>query len=187
MTFRSTGARRVVVSGLPASGKSSLGRLLSGALGWPRLDKDAFLEALLAEAAPTTAQDRIVRSREADSQFRSAAVATREAILVSWWRHPQSSKASGTPTDWLANSIGDAVEVFCECPAATALKRFLDRTRHPGHLDEARDRQALAAQFVAAEKLGPLGLFPVIRVDTTSRTDIGALAKQVSDLVPISK
>jgi glucokinase len=151
------------------------------------LDKDAFLEALFAEAPPTSAGARNVLSRHADSQFRSAAEAARDAILVSWWRHPQSGEASGTPTAWLANGVRDAVEIFCECPASTALKRFLDRTRHPGHLDVARDRQALAAQFVAAEKLGPLGLFPVIRVDTTSRIDIAALAKQVRDLLPTSE
>jgi glucokinase len=71
------------------------------------------------------------------------------------------------------------IEVFCECPASIALKRFLDRTRHPGHLDAERDRQALAAQFVAAEKLGPLGLFPVIQVDTTGRVDSDALVAQI--------
>jgi len=40
--------RYVVLSGLPASGKSTLARALSQAFFLPLLDKDQFLEALLA-------------------------------------------------------------------------------------------------------------------------------------------
>ena len=43
-----TAPRLVVVSGLPASGKSTVARTLAGALGLPLLDKDVFLEALFA-------------------------------------------------------------------------------------------------------------------------------------------
>lgn len=171
------------MSGLPASGKSSLGRLLSSALGWPLLDKDAFLEALFAQATPENAEQRNALSRHADMQFRSAAEAAGDSILVSWWRHPQSPDMSGTSTRWLADGTCSVIEVFCECPASIALKRFLDRTRHPGHLDAARDRQALAAQLVAAERLGPLGLFPLVRFDTSRSVDLAIVRRRILDRI----
>ena len=44
----------VVVSGLPASGKSTLSRRLATALSLPMLDKDDILEGLFESLAPET-------------------------------------------------------------------------------------------------------------------------------------
>ena len=41
----------VIVTGLPASGKSTLGRAVAAALGLPMLDKDDILEALFDSLA----------------------------------------------------------------------------------------------------------------------------------------
>ena len=38
----------VLVNGVPASGKSSIARLVSGATGWPLLGLDTIKEALFA-------------------------------------------------------------------------------------------------------------------------------------------
>jgi shikimate kinase len=45
--------RLVVVSGLPASGKSTVAKALAAGLAFTLLDKDSFLEALL-ERSPVT-------------------------------------------------------------------------------------------------------------------------------------
>jgi glucokinase len=174
-------ATRIVITGLPASGKSSLAQRLGRTLAWPVLDKDAFLEALFAETPPSTTAERNALSRHADLQFREAADGVGDAILVSWWRHPKSAEASGTSVEWLSDGGRAVLEVHCECPAPSALERFLDRTRHPGHLDSKRDRKRLAEQFVMAEQRGPLGLFPVIRVDTTRRIDVDALLGEIRE------
>ena len=44
----------VVVSGLPASGKTTVGRVLSEGLSLPLIDKDAILEALFDSLGATT-------------------------------------------------------------------------------------------------------------------------------------
>jgi shikimate kinase len=86
----------VVITGLPGSGKSTLGVLLASALGLPLIDKDAFLEQLFEL---DHASSRHELSRRADELFRTAAESATGAVLVSWWRHPHSLALSGTPAE----------------------------------------------------------------------------------------
>ena len=165
----------VVVSGLPASGKTTLAASLAHHLRWPHLDKDAMLEALfLPDDAPSLSR-RAALSRQADGLFRDAALRAGSAVLSSWWRHPLSTTASGTPTDWLERSGLPLVEVHCQCPPTTALRRFLDRQRHEGHADSLRNRHELEHQFAEASGLGPLFPERAIAVSTVRHVEQRAL------------
>lgn len=75
----------IVMSGLPASGKTSLDTAIAAALGVPHLDKDAFLEALFdgVHDARFTLALRARLSREADAAFQQAAIAADCAVLTS--------------------------------------------------------------------------------------------------------
>lgn len=156
----------VVVSGLPASGKSTLARSLAHQLGLPLFDKDDFLEAhFLATEIGAEAVRRNL-SRRADAEFQHAAMLSTGAVLTSWWRHPKSLSDTGTPVAWLNSLPGAVAEVHCQCTAATAVARFVARSRHPGHLDARRAGAELLATFEQQELLGPLGLQPCVIVNT---------------------
>ncbi len=157
----------VVVSGLPASGKTTLARELAVRLGWPHLDKDAMLESLFeADDAPDLDRRRAL-SREADVAFEAAAVEKGTAVLSSWWRHPLSGSPSGTPIAWLRERDAALVEIRCLCPPAEAVRRFLERRRHAGHADALRTEAGLLAQCDDASTLGPLFPGAAIACDTS--------------------
>ncbi|HSS52466.1 MAG TPA: AAA family ATPase [Thermoanaerobaculia bacterium] len=173
--------RFLVISGLPASGKTTLGRRLAGALGLPLLDKDEILEALFEGLGVGDTQWRNRLSRSADVVFQRLAEQTAGAVLASFWRHPQVTAESGTPTGWLSALSGKVVEVHCVCPPEAAAERFLARKRHDGHLDRDRGRDDLVAGFVRLAALGPLGIGPWIDVDTGHPVDFDGVLRLVEE------
>ena len=170
-----------VVSGLPASGKSTVGRVLATDLGLCFLDKDEFLEALFAKRGVGDLAWRQRLSRESDALFEAAARAGDSAVLVSHWRPDRGQTSSGTPTTWLSDAYSDVVEIYCVCSASDALRRFLARTRHAGHCDALRDRDTLDRWMRDYGRRLPLGLGRVINVDTTHEPDIRTLVRQLRD------
>jgi hypothetical protein len=172
----------VIVSGVPAAGKSTVGAGLASLSSLPLFDKDRFLEALFSSAGVEGAAERRSLSSRADRELESAVREAPRAIVVSWWRHPKSTVDSGTPTGWLRDLRGKLVEVYCDSLPETAAQRFLGRQRHPGHLDGRWSRTELLAQLTAAARLGPLNIAPLVRVDASEPLDFAAVWKQVQDL-----
>jgi hypothetical protein len=99
------GRRLVVVSGIPGSDKSTIARRLGEVLGLPIFDKDDILEAQFGPG-PVTADERSRSSRLADDVVRTSVETELQAIVVSFWRRPELSATSGTPTEWLAGFDG---------------------------------------------------------------------------------
>jgi len=172
--------RFVIVSGLPASGKSTAGQAIGSGLGLSFLDKDSVLESLFETTPPADAQGRNELSRLADTSFRERALTALGGVLVSWWKHPRSLAASGTPTQWLHSLNGALVEVHCVCSPLVAVERFLARKRHAGHFDSQRSRSQLLVQFDQHASLGPLGIGSLVQADTDCAVDIGALLHKVN-------
>jgi glucokinase len=175
----------IVVTGLPASGKTTIARSIAESLSFTLLDKDDFLETLYAENPVQTWQDRKELSRQADALFQAAATRLGSAVLVSHWKPPHSSRESGTASDWLNAAFSTLIEVYCACPPDLALNRFLARKRHPGHCDAQRDPAELASQLRGLAPTFPLGIGPVITVNTDKGFDdhglMRALHKRLND------
>jgi predicted kinase len=167
----------VVMSGVPGSGKSTLGRQLGVALGLDVLDKDDFLEAHFADYDEIDSTLRSSLSRLADAELQERALSVSSALLVSFWRREQVSNQAGTPTGWLA-SLPKVVEVYCKCSPTVAATRFRSRVRHDGHRDA--DRTDLVAQFEVLAGLGPLGIGRPIVVNTETDIDIAELASRIA-------
>jgi shikimate kinase len=114
--------RHIIISGIPASGKSTVGRALATAMQLVMLDKDDFLEALFKSEGTGDVAWRRQLSRAADDILREKVLSAEGAVITSWWRHPASRLDSGTPVEWLSALAGVAIEVHCVCSPEVAAR-----------------------------------------------------------------
>lgn len=169
----------VVVTGLPASGKTTIARIIANALSFNLIDKDDFLEGLYEQNDVRTWEDRKKLSRQSDVLFQEAGEKLGSAVLVSHWNPTVEGGDSGTSTDWLKEAYASLIEVYCSCPSDIALDRFLTRERHPGHFDQQRDPTELAQRLRRLENGYPLGVGSVIEVPTDTEVN----SKEIVDKV----
>jgi hypothetical protein len=169
----------VVISGLPGSGKTSLGRRLAPALELPLIDKDDILERLFESEGIGDAAWRRQLSRESDVILQRQATLSTGAVLVSFWHLAGMRPDSGTPTDWLQTAPNLSVNVHCVCDLEVAAQRFLERRRHPGHLDGQSSRAEVLASFQALSLCEPLDIASRIEVDTSREPGLDDLVHKV--------
>lgn len=156
----------VLVGGWPGSGKSTLAAALGPRLGLPVLAKDEVKEALADEFGwPGTVAESRRLGRAAVLVVLRLARRCPGAVLDSTWFEYTRPLVAALP--------GPVVEVRCVVPVEVARARYRARAagRHPGHLDHDRDEAELWG-----EPVRPLGVGPLIEVDTTVPADIEALA-----------
>ncbi|WP_307821370.1 AAA family ATPase [Nocardioides cavernae] len=167
-----------MISGLPASGKTTVGTALGERLGLPLIDKDAILEALFDSLGCPEPDDRYRLSRASDEVLYALAEASKTSIVVNWWDHDSSpARLRG-----IASSI---VEVFCDCPIEMAVARFERRRRHPGHHDPIRSLEEMAEGVRRMRETfrGPLGVGDLVRVNTAGPLDADSLVGEVLSLL----
>lgn len=163
------GAVFVLVGGWPGAGKSTLAAALGGRLGLPVLAKDEVKEALAEGLGrPGTVSESRRLGRAAVLAVLKVARRCPGAVLDSTWFDYTRPLVSALP--------GRVVEVRCVVPVAVARSRYYARAaiRDPGHLDLERDEAELWGEPVL-----PLGVGPVVLVDTTVPVDIQAVAAEV--------
>jgi len=169
----------VVISGLPAAGKTMLARRLAPALDLPLIDKDDILERLFELRGAGDKEWRRTLSRESDIILQREAMSSNGAVLVSFWHLPGMPANSGTPTSWIAALSGQVVNVNCRCEPETAAERFLGRKRHLGHLDQEASYTELLANFRELLHLGPIDVGQRIEVDTLRESELDAVVRDV--------
>lgn len=174
--------RFIVLTGLPASGKSTLGRAVAEALGLPFIDKDEILEALFESLGTGDADWRLRLSRSADLVLQRQAMRSYGAVLASWWKHPRSPFESGTSPHWLHALPGQLIELHCCCKPEVAVQRFFARQRHAGHLDDSRSEQEDFLRFQEAADWGALGAGRLVEVNTEQPFELLALLDEIASL-----
>src|SRR5579875_245630 len=175
--LNSSGHRILLISGPPASGKSTIARPLANALGFALLSKDPIKEALF------TALEGPAGDLDFSRRIGAAAMETLwaltphcpQVILEANFRTSSSYERRK-----VAELPGKLVEIHCRVPLEEAAERFARRAReerhHPAHpLAEISLEQL-------AEYAQPFNLSPVIEVDTTEEVKIGSLLEQVHAL-----
>jgi predicted kinase len=162
----------VLVGGWPGSGKSTLALALAAELDLPLLVKDEIKEALadgLGAPADVAASQRLGRT----AVLVMLRVATRcpGAVLDSTWFDYARPLLAGLP--------GRLVELRTVLSREEARSRYYARagSRHPGHLDRERTEDELWGRPVT-----PLGVGPLVEVDTSRPVDVPALAGRLRAL-----
>jgi len=170
----------VIVSGRPGAGKTTLAEQLAPALRIPLLRKDVFKETL-----------HDVLERQDNDPFRHSSIMGNASMMLMW------RLASDFPAVMLESnfrydnrfeqekllSLSDSiVEVYCRVSAEVAQARFRARNSdpdcHPVHCSSEMPLDWFD-QFKA-----PMGLGPVIEVDTTRAVDVDQLASELRGLLP---
>ncbi len=137
------------------------------------LAKDEIKEALMSElGAPQTVQDSHRLGRAAVIAMLLVARSAPGAVLDSTF-YPYA-------VPHLTELPGRLVELRCCCPREVAQARYRARTatRHAGHLDDERPPDELWNEH----HLKPLGLGPLIEVDTSGPVDVAPLAERIKAL-----
>lgn len=172
----------IVVTGLPGSGKTTIGKKVAQGLTISFLDKDDYLEVLYEERGIGDSQWRQALSRESDQLFQQAATQQKTAVLVSHWRPPNLETQSGTPTRWLTQSFDRIVELYCVCPAEVAAQRFINRQRHAGHLDHLKSHDQVLTWMQDYANHLPLSLGEMVRVDMAENFSMSDLIEELKRL-----
>jgi predicted kinase len=157
----------VVVSGPPASGKTTLARALAPALGLPLIAKDTIKQALMTMLPVRDVPASAAIGAASVAALLAVAAEAPGAVLESVWRRSRAAAE-------LAGLPGSVVEVFCRCDQAVAAQRYASRadSRAAGHFDAERTAGELWNDEVARPVAGG---WPVIEVDTSAPVDIGPL------------
>jgi predicted kinase len=162
------GPTYVVVTGLPGSGKSTVGLALHHALSLTLIDKDDVLESLFDSLGSPDLGAREALSRAADELVFRVAASSPGAILVNWWNRETAGSR-------LAGLGGQLVEVLCDAAPELCARRWTSRVRHPGHHDSTRPAPpTLPPPF---EPL--LGPHPLVMVNTSETLDEVDLIQRV--------
>jgi predicted kinase len=160
----------VVVSGPPASGKSTVATALAAELDLPLLAKDAVKDVLVdVLGAPDLARSRQL-GRAAVHVLLAVAGSVGRGVLDSVWYGYARAPLQALP--------GPTVEVFCRCDPDLLRARFAARSAGRGadYLDAERD----AAELWNAEVGAPVATgWPVLEVDSGTTVDAAALARRI--------
>ncbi|MBB4403796.1 MULTISPECIES: ROK family protein [Rhizobium/Agrobacterium group] len=166
---KTRGKHIVFVNGIPASGKSTLSRMLSQQTGWPVLALDTIKNPFLEHIEGV---DRLFNRTLGKASYQAIFQIIKDApegsgFIVDAWFGFQ-------PIELLKEHLEKAgaaelAEIWCHAPAEVVAERYRARLadRLPGHPGESYIPELIAL----AARAEPTGLAPVFDVDTTLPPD----------------
>ncbi len=180
--------RRVVtlVNGLPGSGKTTLATELAAELGVPLLSKDAVKEAVAgglgqpeegAAGAAGSARSAAIGAGASEALWSVLGTSVTGGVI-------DSSLLAGRDEAFVARGLtgagldpADVTEVWCEVPPSVARARFEARWREGDRHGVHGPHEGLETLWGPWSTAVPLGLGPVLRVDTSAAVSPAALSR----------
>lgn len=179
-------AQVIIVSGPPASGKTTLAKALADELKWPLASKDGYKEALMDALGWST--------EEWSKQMGKACM---KLVLLTLEDHLRANlpiivegsfrnNRDHEPLQKLCAQYDvSALEVHCTASSEILRERYIERMdsadRHPGHLPE-KDRleEHLKRQFIDEfDNYKALGFIDVVEVDTSQGFNTDAVVEEI--------
>lgn len=165
--------RLILISGMPATGKTTLAQLVANALAWPLFTKDQFKELLFDTGAYDAASVERAHSRIIGTQAVALLGSVADTLLGAGVSVILESNFLPQLAARDVSRITRDVEVrqiYCTVAPSLFLARYEARaasgSRHPVHLDTEALPELVAR--VGTELHGPIPLdAPLLTVDTT--------------------
>ena len=158
------------MTGVPGSGKTTLGQALATELGAVLVSLDAVKEELWSGSTwPDGWSLRLAAEAEVLARARAAA----DDVVIDVWVAPgrDDERVASLLAGWPAT----VVQVACVVPVETALSRYVDRGRSGGP-HGVTDAALLPRIRDAVPRMAPLNVGPYLEVDTSGPVDVPALA-----------
>lgn len=165
----------VVVTGMPAAGKTSLAEPLSCALSLPLIARDRIKERLYDTLGVGDLEWSARLGGAAFAllfDFARVLIESGEAAIL------EANFFRGTEPEFFALPGHRVVQIHCHAPLDLLVARYANRPRHQGHHDAEKVKE-LGIRFRrgAHEPLDVPG--DLIRVDTSRSVDLDAIAERV--------
>lgn len=174
--------RIVLISGPPASGKTTIARPLAEALGFALLTKDDIKESLFTSLngpADDPAYSRQIGAAAMDLLWALAPHCPQVVLEANFRTRSPFERMELAAI--LHRTGARLVEIHCRIPLEEAARRFAQRAR------DERHHPAHALKEISLEQLSeyadPFALGPVVEVDTMQAVDVPALISQVRALL----
>ncbi len=167
----------IVVTGPPASGKTTIARGLATRLRLPLIAKDTIKEALFDGLGTG---DLAWSQRLGLPTFGVMLALAEESVEAGASLVVEANFLRGGDVERrLAALPAHFLQVHCSAPLTLLLERYASRERHPGHVDS--ERIDALREAVESEQHEPLDLpGETIRVDTTNPVDLEAVVARVA-------
>ncbi len=171
----------IIVTGPPASGKSSLGRYVARELRLPYVSKDGIKETLfdtLGWVDRAWSKRLGHASNELLWYFAEAELAVGRSVVVESNLH--AALATPRILELRARCDFQPIQVQCLAAGDVLVQRFMERERHPGHGDSTLIEEIGPSLLQAKPEILDIG-GPVIQVDTTdwARVDYAKLVESI--------
>lgn len=164
----------VVVTGVPGAGKSTLARAVAEVTGSAFVSLDEIKESL--HAAGVATDDRHALRLLAEQRFFELVGSAEDGVVADIWIAPGRDTAR-VADGFLALAL-PLVEVVCRVPAEVAVSRYASRVRGGPHLPP--DDAMLARIRQAVDDFEPMGICPVVEVDTSVPVDAARLVERLA-------
>jgi adenylate kinase family enzyme len=154
----------ILITGLPASGKTTLAKRLVDLLGLPLFSRDIIKEAIFESIGEGDIVSPKMLGIASTGVIWSLLKDCPNGALIETWINPIRDDTSAVRSALEHSGVEVVYEIFCQCPADIAVRRYAARKRSEVHRGNDRVLQDIRD---VAPFMKPLGIGLTLTVDTS--------------------